>query len=297
MELSKPNIKELRENLDVEELIKALQYSDWHVRRDAASAIDKIAKEGKVAPLLKKAVEPLKMALKDENAEVRAHAAQALHNLFWGAAFYPDEKAWAFDEMRIKKVLEALIGSFLKDKDERVRKTAILAVGAIPVPMRLGRGERIIRRDEEVRGAAANGFLLLTNKRLIFHACDLSESYSLDIPLTEIISCEIKKKSLFGKEKLLLEARRGILKSWSNLVMNEVAKHGFSQPPESVVILNPIEFTNIKEVERLKSEIMEQRASAYKSLPPKVEKCLSCGVEILVGAEFCPNCGRKVKQA
>jgi len=28
---------------------------------------------------------------------------------------------------------------------------------------------------------------------------------------------------------------------------------------------------------------------------PQVEKCPSCGVEIPVGAEFCPNCGRRVE--
>lgn len=291
MKLSKPNIKELKKNLDVEGLIGALGYGDWRVRRDAASALSKIAEEKAITPtaLLENMVEPLMKALKDENVEVRRAAALGLMWTFFGAAWDIDEREWAFDEARTKEVVELLIEAFVKDEDESVRNTAVLAIGSIPVPIRLEEGERVVRRVKDVDGVMASGFFLLTNKRLIYHGCRTSESFSIEIPLTEIISCEVKKP-LIGKRKLLVTGRQAVFKSLSNLVIKEVAMHGYSQPPASVMKPKPLEFT-FKEMEGFKSEIMQQRSNAYK---PLQVKCPSCGASTPVGTVFCPSCGRKV---
>lgn len=240
----KPNIKKLKKRGDVDGLIKALVHEDRKVRRDAASAIGKIA-DKKTVPLLKKAVEPLIKALKDENAEVRYNAAHALGLIFSGAAWDPDEGAWAFDEIRTKEVVESLVEAFFKDEDENVRGAAALSVSNIPIPVTLEKGERMVRRFKEVGGVTAwSGFLLLTNQRLLYHGRNM-KLFSIELPLAEIINCEVKS-SLFGKKKLLVTARRAIFKSWSELVIQEVATRGLSQPPASVIEPKPLEFTALK---------------------------------------------------
>ncbi|HIH96356.1 MAG TPA: hypothetical protein HA348_02500 [Thermoplasmata archaeon] len=263
MGLSKPNIKELRKKLDVEGLIEALRYSDWRVRRDAAKALGNI-QDGR-------AVEPLIKALKDEKAEVRRNVATALGMSFFGAALDPDERPWAFDEIRTKEIVELLIGVYIKDEDENVRVAAALAFAAIPVPHTLEEGEMVVRKVKGVEGIIGRGSLLLTNQRLIYHGYTLTESFSLDMPLTEIVNCEVKKP-LFGKEKLSVTARRAVFKNLSKLVIEEVAIRGFSQPPASIVEPNPQEFKDIEQPETLKSEIMEQVEIYKKSLSQKKKR-------------------------
>ena len=267
-DMSKPNIEELRKMTDIEGLLRALEHNDWHVRRDATSALDKIAREEKaVAPLLEKVIEPLIKSLKDENAEVRLNVVSALGWSFFGAAYDPGAKAWAFDEIRTKEVVDSLVEVLVKEKNESVRKAAALALCNIPIPIRLEKGETTVRRVERIGGPDSLGFFLLTNERLIYHGYKALESFSLEIPLTEIINCEVKKP-LFGGKKLVVTARRAIYKNLSNLVLKEVAAQGFSQPPASTIEPKPLEFGDIKEVETLRMEIMEQRDRAFLPPPP-----------------------------
>ncbi len=265
---SKPNIGELRKRTDIEGLLRALEHDDWHVRRDASSAIGKIAQEEKVAaPLLENVVGPLMKSLKDENAEVRSEAALALSFSFLGAASDPDGKAWAFEGNRTKEVVESLVESLVKDKNETVRRIATLALGAIPIPMKLEEGETIVKRVKGVGGLESRGFLLLTGQRLIYHGYRALEAFSLEIPLTEIVNCDVKKP-LFGGKKLVVTARRAIYKNLSNLVLKEVVTQGFSQPPASTIEPKQLEFGDIMEVETLRTEIMEQRDRAFMTPPP-----------------------------
>lgn len=70
---SKPIIEELERKENVKELIKALEYNEADVRKEAAAALGRI---GDV-----QAVEPLIQVLKDSNEEVRLNAAAALIKL------------------------------------------------------------------------------------------------------------------------------------------------------------------------------------------------------------------------
>jgi len=248
----KPNVKELRKGGDVEGLVEALGHNDWHVRRDAAKTLGEM-RDGR-------AVEPLIKALKDEETEVAFHAAQALGFSFFGAAWDPDEKPWAFDEIKTKKVVESLVEACAKD--EKVRAAAVFAIGSIPVPMKLEEGEKVVRKVKGVRiSGTYNGSLLLTNQRLILHGCSIEQSFSLELPLAEIVNCEVKNP-LSGKKKLLVTARRAVYKNPSELVIEEVATRGYSQPPAFAIEPTPQELTGIEDPEALKSEIIEQSRSS-----------------------------------
>jgi HEAT repeat protein len=100
---SRPDIEKLKAKEDVDGLIKALSYrKDWRVRCDAAQAIAHCWSE--------RAVEPLMLALGDEERMVRASAAEALGHI-------PDDRA-----------VGALIPT-LGDEDPEVRRCAALALG------------------------------------------------------------------------------------------------------------------------------------------------------------------------
>ena len=70
MGLFKPSIKKLLKNKDVPGLTKALEHSDWKVRRDAVLALGSLREV--------QAVESLLVALKDADVEVGVAAAVAL---------------------------------------------------------------------------------------------------------------------------------------------------------------------------------------------------------------------------
>ena len=275
----KPNTKELRKRGDIDGLIKALEHEDTKVRRDAASALEKIA--GKIAdektvPLLKKAVEPLIKALKDENAEVRIDAAHALGHL----AVYR-----IVDEKAVEPLKECL-------KDKNVAWSAASTLASIPIPVTLEEGERLVRQIEDVylEGLpySFSRLLLLTNRRLIFNGLRVDGSFSYEIPLADIVSCEVKK-SIFGKKKIAVAGRQAVFKQRLQLETGvgagatttyswkEVGTDVLREPKLAV-------FKGIKQPETLKSEIMEQVESR-----PKY--CLKCGAVIPVEATFCPECG------
>ena len=254
MGLSKPNIKKLSKMLDVEGLIEALRHSDWHVRRDAASALGKIADKKVVVPLLKKAVEPLIEALKDENAEVRRTAADT----FCFLAIYRivDEK--------VKLVEEALTEAL---NDKNVAWSAANALGIIPIPLTLEAGERLVRQIEDVNLElfAREGLLFLTDRRLIFNAVQPAGSFSYEISLADIVSCEMKK-SFFGKKKLVVVSQQAVFKQRLQLVSEldrmrwkEVGTLVSKEPKPAV-------FTGIEQPEVLRSEIIEQVEICRKAL-------------------------------
>ena len=248
----KPNIKELRKRHDVEGLIEALRHADWHVRRDAAKALGEL-KEGELKDA--RAVACLIETLRDDNAEVRRSVAFALGGSFFGVANDPDENAWAFDENTIRKVIESLAEASIKDEDKEVRISAALSIKIIPIPIKLEEGEEALKKIKKVKMAHFKGFLLLTNRRLIFHGYSLQESPSIEMPLTEIVSCELKS-SLFGKKKLRVTAKRLVLKNFSNLIIEDVAIHGYSEPPASEFRSGQIDLDGIKDPEALSLEIM-----------------------------------------
>ena len=70
---SKPIVEKLEKKKNVKELIKALQYKEVDVRKEAAAALDRIGDA--------RTVEPLIQILKDKDEEVRQKAAAALIKL------------------------------------------------------------------------------------------------------------------------------------------------------------------------------------------------------------------------
>jgi HEAT repeat protein len=68
--LFRPNIEKLKKRGDVERLVRALQYRDWHIRMDAVEALGVLGDERAVPPLIE--------CLKDESKHVRREAAIAL---------------------------------------------------------------------------------------------------------------------------------------------------------------------------------------------------------------------------
>jgi HEAT repeat protein/WD40 repeat protein len=104
-DLFKPNVEKMRGNGDVEGLITVLQYKrDLEVRSSAAEALGEIK--------AKRAVEPLILALNDEDSKVRKNSVEALGKI--GDA----------------RVVEPLILA-LNDEDSKVRKNAVEALGKI----------------------------------------------------------------------------------------------------------------------------------------------------------------------
>jgi len=69
----KPNVEKLKENKDVEGLIKALGHKDHTVRSNAAIALGKIGD--------KRAVEPLTQALKDKDSDFQEEAKMTLDKI------------------------------------------------------------------------------------------------------------------------------------------------------------------------------------------------------------------------
>ena len=243
----KPNIKELRKRHDIEGLIEALRHTDWHIRRDAAEALGELKDVRAIAHLIE--------ALKNDDAKVRRNVAFALGLSFFGVANDPDENSWAFNENTIRKVIESLAEAFVKDNDKEVRIRASLSIKYIPIPVKLEEGEEVLKKIKKVKMAHFKGFLLLTNRRLIFHGYSLQESPSIEMPLTEIVSCELKS-SLFGKKKLRVTAKRLVLKNFSNLIIEDVAIHGYSEPPASEFKSGQVDLNGIKDPEALSLEIM-----------------------------------------
>jgi uncharacterized protein (UPF0147 family) len=254
MEISKPNIKELRKKLDVEGLIKALRYSDSRVRREAASALREIAEKKTVTLALKKTVEPLIAALKDENVEVRKAAAHAFSTF----GIYR-----IIDEKDVKSVEDAL-KEILKDEDKNVAWGAASALAVIPMSMELGKGERLVRQLEKVdlEALPSIGLLFLTNRRLIFNGVRVAGSFSYELLIKDIVSCEVKK-SMFGGKKLAVSSPKAILKQRLQLETGIGAgastTYSWKEVGERVMEdPKPAVFTGIEQPETLKSEIMEQ---------------------------------------
>jgi hypothetical protein len=251
--LSKPDIKELRKKLDVEGLIRALTYSDWHVRRDAISVLGKIADKNEVSPLLRKSIEPLIKALRDENAEVRKAAADS----FGSFAIYR-----VVDEITVKPLEEALKVS-LEDDDKNVVFAAASTLGILPISVTLQEGERPVKHleDVDIEGFPYSiGYLLLTNRRLIFSGVRVAGSFSYELPLDYVASCEVKK-SMFGKEKLEVVSRQAVFRQRLQLETGfHEGRTTISWKEIGTSILKepkPAVFTGIKQPEILKKEIME----------------------------------------
>ena len=136
-----------------------------------------------------------------------------------------------------------------------MRIRAILSIKYTPIPVKLEEGEEVLKKIKKVKMAHFKDFLLLTNRRLIFHGYSLQESPSIEMPLTEIVSCELKS-SLFGKKKLRVTAKRLVLKNFSNLIIEDVAIHGYSEPPASEFRSGQIDLDGIKDPETLSLETM-----------------------------------------
>ena len=254
MEISKLNVKELRKKLDVEGLIRALRHSDSRVRREAASALREIADKNTVTLALKKAIEPLIDALKDENVEVRKAAA----NTFSTFGIYR-----IIDEKDVKSVEDAL-KEILKAEDKNLAWSAASALSVIPISMELEKGERLVRQLEKVdlEALPSIGLLLLTNRRLIFNGVRVAGSFSYELPLKDIVSCEVKK-SMFGGKKLAVASQKAILKQRLQLETGIGAgastTYSWKEVGERIIEdPKPAVFTGIEQPETLRSEIMEQ---------------------------------------
>ena len=103
----KPNVEKLLEKENIGGLLKALEYKDEKVRRDAAAALGKLKDIFAVTPLIN--------ALKDETWGVRKNAAEALGNIGSMKAVRP--------------LLE-----LLRDEDSDVRNTALEALSKTGLP-------------------------------------------------------------------------------------------------------------------------------------------------------------------
>ena len=105
-----PNVEKLEEKRDVEGLIKALQYKeDKNVRWKAAEALRKRGDD--------RAVEPLILALKDDDGHVREETVAALREVVILGKIG--------DERRVKeRVVEAFIQA-LKDDDGPCRQVGL----------------------------------------------------------------------------------------------------------------------------------------------------------------------------
>ena len=75
LDFGPPNIENLLAKHNVRALTKALAYKAWYVRKAAAEALGKLQDV--------RAIEPLTIALKDEDKDVRRAAAEALDSLHW----------------------------------------------------------------------------------------------------------------------------------------------------------------------------------------------------------------------
>lgn len=131
-----PNVDELKAKIDVDGLIKALEYEkDRQVQCDAAKALGKIGDE--------RAVEPLINALKNKDGDVRRESAEALGKigderavepliqaLVDGTSNVSKEAAEALGNLGNPRALDPLVQA-LKDK-YFVREKAVEALGKIP---------------------------------------------------------------------------------------------------------------------------------------------------------------------
>jgi HEAT repeat protein len=122
-------------DVDIHDLIRALEYGDSITRYDAAVALGKIGD--------RRAVEPLIKALGDINTNVRQAAAWALFKLEDSRAVEPlikalgdintnvrEAAAWALFKLEDSRAVEPLIKA-LGDRDSNVREAAALALGKI----------------------------------------------------------------------------------------------------------------------------------------------------------------------
>ena len=127
----KPDVEKLKENKDVEGLIKALKNRDWGVRGEAVAALGKIGDS--------RAVEPLIRALKDEEWLVRDRASEALGEIGDARAAQP--------------LIQAL--KCEKYEDEYVRNTAVAALRKIGEPAVQPLIQALKDKDKDVREGAA----------------------------------------------------------------------------------------------------------------------------------------------
>lgn len=101
--MDKPNVERLRENKDVDGLIRALEHTDKDVRHEARKALGRIGQP---------AVEPLIQALKVEDEWLRVNI------------------AWAFARIGDVRGIEQL-NQLLQDKSRHVRISASNALKEI----------------------------------------------------------------------------------------------------------------------------------------------------------------------
>ena len=169
------------------------------------------------------------------------------------------------------------------------------------VPVELEKGERVVRKVEEVKfktykpGAElwdrdilmhTTGILLLTDRRLIRYATSPPDArgHIFKMSLGDITGCSVKKPWL-EKEKFFTLNTKEVVWIYP----------GLTNPIPFEPLAKHIVLWNIDQPEVLKSEIMKQVETYKKSQPPEVEKCPSCNTNIPAGAIFCPVCGRKVR--
>jgi HEAT repeat protein len=124
----------LRDARAVEPLIVALEDDDWWVRSGAARALRKLGDT--------RAVEPLIAVLRDEEELVRQHALRALGQIWQlpdltrlgsNDRSVQEEAAEALGELGDTRAVEPLIAA-LKDKDKGVREKAAEALGKLGEP-------------------------------------------------------------------------------------------------------------------------------------------------------------------
>lgn len=134
----------------------------------------------------------------------------------------------------------------------------------VPVPLELMEGEKEVRRLEGVELEKAllkesgRGFLLLTNRRLIFNGITHRLPTSFEWSLNDVAGCEVKS-SLFGKTKLVVVISRILVR------IRQITGKIYNQQVETV---RPYEFTGIDQPEVVRSEIIQQ-VEKYKSQPAK----------------------------
>lgn len=181
----KPNVEKLLEKENIGGLLKALEYKDDKVRRDAAAALGKLRDIFAVTPLINvlkdetwgvrksaaealgnigsmKAVRPLLELLKDEDNDVRSTALEALSKT--GLPDDPEirikfaiaRQDWEMAVSIGKPAIEPLI-ALLKDGGKEARKGAASALGGIRDDRAVDPLMELLKSDPEsqVRKAAA----------------------------------------------------------------------------------------------------------------------------------------------
>jgi HEAT repeat protein len=195
MGLRNLNIENLKNDRDVEGLIRLLENEDYSIRKQVVLALQEIGDVSCALPLAQRfqdpfldvrieacaafikmgnqVVEPLIEVLKDQNWVVREGAVQALEKIADTRAIYPLIEA--LKDTNIKKVADALIrigpAAFeplieaLKNEDSRIRGGAAIVLGEMKNPAAIDSLFKVTKdKDPLVRQLASSAIHLIKHE-------------------------------------------------------------------------------------------------------------------------------------